>query len=169
MSAGAPVPAETLAAIGALAPNAMMHTPYGMTEVLPVADIDLAGIQAATADEPAGGVCVGRPVAGATVMILPLDFDPAAAPRAVDSGITGEIVVNAPWVSDGYLGLWTTERAARPNLGDGQCWHRSGDVGHLDVKGAALGRGGVLCTTCTARMVWSLPCPSNARWNATST
>ncbi|WP_394937651.1 alpha/beta fold hydrolase [uncultured Ilumatobacter sp.] len=135
MSAGAPVPAETLAAIGALAPNAVMHTPYGMTEVLPVADIDLAGIQAATADEPAGGVCVGRPVAGATVMILPLDFDPAAAPRAVDSGITGEIVVNAPWVSDGYLGLWTTERAARPNLGDGQCWHRSGDVGHLDVKG----------------------------------
>jgi acyl-CoA synthetase (AMP-forming)/AMP-acid ligase II/pimeloyl-ACP methyl ester carboxylesterase len=135
MSAGAPVPAETLAAVGALAPNAALHTPYGMTEVLPVADIDLAAIEAATTDEPAGGVCVGHPVEGATVMILPLDFDPAAPPAAAESGVTGEILVNAPWVSDGYLGLWATERSARPDLGDGQRWHRSGDVGHLDTEG----------------------------------
>ncbi len=42
-SAGAPVPSETLRAIGALAPAASLHTPYGMTEVLPVADIELGG------------------------------------------------------------------------------------------------------------------------------
>jgi len=135
MSAGAPVPVETLTAFGALAPNAVMHTPYGMTEVLPVADIDLIGIEVATEDEPGGGVCVGRPVSGATVMILPLDFDVAEAPLPVGPGVTGEIVVNAPWLSDGYLDLWATERAARPNVADGQRWHRSGDVGHLDAAG----------------------------------
>jgi acyl-coenzyme A synthetase/AMP-(fatty) acid ligase len=44
----------------------------------------------------------------------------------------GEILVRAPWVSEGYLGLWATQRAARPGAGD---WHRSGDVGHVDPAG----------------------------------
>ena len=41
LSAGAPVPQRTLEAFGRLAPAAELHTPYGMTEVLSVADIDL--------------------------------------------------------------------------------------------------------------------------------
>lgn len=39
MSAGAPVPLETLQQMQALCPHAELHTPYGMTEVLPVADL----------------------------------------------------------------------------------------------------------------------------------
>ncbi len=93
MSAGAPVPAEILTAIGLLAPNAQLRTPYGMTEVLPVADIDLPAIAAASLDEPAGGVCVGQPVIDALVTILPLGFDAAHPPAAVGPGETGEIVV----------------------------------------------------------------------------
>lgn len=135
MSAGAPVPAETLAAVRELAPHAEMRTPYGMTEVLPVADIDLDAIHAATIEHPDAGVCVGHAVDGATVEILPLGFDPAAPPAPVAVGVTGEIVVDAPWVSDGYLGLWATQREARPDRGDGRRWHRSGDVGHLDTDG----------------------------------
>ena len=132
-SAGAPVPSETLRAMADLAPNATLHTPYGMTEVLPVADIELSAIEQAELDDPRGGVCVGPPVAGAEVRIAALGFDAGQLPPELGSGSMGEILVRAPWVSDGYLGLWATERAARPGpAGD---WHRSGDVGHLDADG----------------------------------
>jgi olefin beta-lactone synthetase len=132
-SAGAPVPSETLRAVAELAPGASLHTPYGMTEVLPVADIALDGIEQAEADDPRGGVCVGRPVRGAEVRIAGLGFDPEVMPDELGSGSTGEILVRAPWVSDGYLGVWATQRAARPGpVGD---WHRSGDVGHVDEDG----------------------------------
>ena len=135
MSAGAPVPAETLTALSVLVPNASFHTPYGMTEVLPVADISLEGINAATGEDPIGGVCVGVPVPSAMVEILPLGFDSAAPPASVPAGDMGEIVISSPWVSDGYHGLWAIERAARLQRGDGKVWHRSGDVGHLDDAG----------------------------------
>lgn len=131
-SAGAPVPAETLHAFATCAPRASIRTPYGMTEALPVADIDLAGIDRAHTDGDGRGVCVGVPVAGAEVRIACLDFDPmAGVPDPVPPGETGEILVRAPWVSQGYLGRWETERRARPGGG----WHRSGDVGHLDPAG----------------------------------
>ncbi len=117
-SAGAPVPPETLHAVADLAPSASLHTPYGMTEALPVTDIDLPAIDAALLDDPTGGVCVGRPVDGARVQ--------------VDG--SSEILVTAPWVSDGYLDLWDTQHRAR--MFDGEAvWHRSGDVGHLDDAG----------------------------------
>ncbi|MGB7979269.1 MAG: alpha/beta fold hydrolase, partial [Candidatus Nanopelagicales bacterium] len=64
LSTGAPVPAETLHAMRRLLPSAEAHAPYGMTEVLPVADIDLAGLDEAGLGN---GVCVGRPVPGVEV------------------------------------------------------------------------------------------------------
>lgn len=132
MSAGAPVPAETLVAVSKLAPAASLRTPYGMTEALPVADIELDAILEADAARPVAGVCVGRPVEGAEVRIAELGFDAlAGVPAELPRGTTGEILVRAGWVSAGYLGLATVERHARP--GDG--WHRSGDVGHVDDDG----------------------------------
>ncbi len=132
LSAGAPVPAEVLHAVAALSPNASIRTPYGMTEALPVADIDLEMIDTADAEADGRGVCVGRPVAGAEVRIVTLGFDALdGVPEAVATGDTGEILVRAPWVSEGYVAQWKTERLARP----GDNWHRSGDVGHVDVGG----------------------------------
>lgn len=131
-SAGAPVPAETLRAVAEIAPNASLHTPYGMTEVLPVADVSLLEIEQAETAHPMSGVCVGPPVEGAEIRIAPLGFDSLVGlAESVAAGVTGEILVRAPWVSDGYVGLWATERDARPGGG----WHRSGDVGHLDDEG----------------------------------
>lgn len=135
MSAGAPVPVETLRAVGVVCPQASLHTPYGMTEALPVADVDLDTIESALDDDPHGGVCVGHPVSGCRVMIAALGFDPGSVPEAVGDGGTGEILIDAPWVSDGYAGLWGTQRAARPVDGRGTTWHRSGDVGHVDGQG----------------------------------
>ena len=135
-SAGAPVPAETLHDVARLAPNASLHTPYGMTEALPIADIDLVGIDAAMVDDPAGGVCVGPAVRGCC------GTDRRSRPPSRSTNFrpaqTGEILVAAPWVSDGYLNLWATEAAARPDGADGDDgggWHRSGDVGHVDAVG----------------------------------
>ena len=61
VSAGAPVPAALLHAVGDVLPRAAFHTPYGMTEALPVTDVSLAEIDAAGSGD---GVCVGRPLPG---------------------------------------------------------------------------------------------------------
>ena len=63
MSAGAPVPAALLRRLTAVLPKAAMHTPYGMTEGLPLTDISLPEIEAAGDGD---GVCVGRPLPGSS-------------------------------------------------------------------------------------------------------
>ncbi len=129
LSAGAPIPEPLLAKVQELVPNARVHTPYGMTEALPVTDIDLAGIRAAGSGD---GVCVGTPVAGAQVAIAPLDASGNAGDTAETSpNLTGEILVRAPHVKDRYDRLWITERMSTSIPG----WHRTGDVGHLDGAG----------------------------------
>ncbi|MFM7045405.1 MAG: alpha/beta fold hydrolase [Ilumatobacteraceae bacterium] len=132
LSAGAPVPVATLRRIAHRIPNATAHTPYGMTECLPVASTSLEGIDAAGSGR---GVCVGRPVEGATVQIAPLGFDATAALTPLAAGTTGEVLVRTAWMSNGYDRRWGTERDARPVDADGTTWHRSGDVGHLDDEG----------------------------------
>lgn len=132
LSAGAPVPVGTLRAVQQLVPSAELHTPYGMTECLPVADVSLAEIDAAGEGR---GVCVGRPVPGAEVFVAPLGFDAAVPVVAVPPGVTGEVLVRTPWVSEGYDRRFATERDARPLDAAGRRWHRSGDVGHVDAEG----------------------------------
>jgi acyl-coenzyme A synthetase/AMP-(fatty) acid ligase/pimeloyl-ACP methyl ester carboxylesterase len=136
MSAGAPVPPRTLRAMAALVPAATLHTPYGMTECLPVADIDLVGIDdVAAVTGPGAGVCVGPPVPGCRVAVAPLGFDAGDPVELLHAGVTGEILVSSPWTSDGYDRAWATQRAARPLDAEGHVWHRTGDVGHLDREG----------------------------------
>ena len=143
LSAGAPIPESLLDRIQRLIPAATLHTPYGMTEALPVTDIDHAGIRAAGAGN---GVCVGLPVSGASVAIAPLDDDGAASGApCTRAGATGEILVSAPHVKDRYDRLWITERDSASLPG----WHRTGDVGHLDAAGRLWveGRLGHILTT----------------------
>ena len=122
LSAGAPVSRRLLEEFSLLAPGAELHTPYGMTEVLSVADIDLETLIAVGSGS---GVCVGHPLAGAEVRIEPLD----------GANLTGEIVVSAPWQSSGYDGLWATNARSREVDAAGVEWHRTGDVGNLDGDG----------------------------------
>jgi acyl-coenzyme A synthetase/AMP-(fatty) acid ligase/pimeloyl-ACP methyl ester carboxylesterase len=143
MSAGAPVPAAVLRAAGELLPGAEPHTPYGMTEVLPVADISLTEIEAAGEGD---GVCVGRPLTGVDVAIDPLDRDPSEGPGlSTEPGIVGEVCIRAPHIRDGYDKLWLTQHVASQPEG----WHRSGDVGHFDDNGRLWieGRMGHIVTT----------------------
>lgn len=131
LSTGAPVRVELLRAAQALMPNAVAHTPYGMTECLLVADVTLPEIEAATGDR---GVCVGRPLGTGEVRISPLDARGRAADETTtDAGVTGEIVISAPHLKRGYFRLHLTDREARRGLP--ARWHRTGDVGHLDAEG----------------------------------
>ncbi|HLS49478.1 MAG TPA: alpha/beta fold hydrolase, partial [Actinomycetaceae bacterium] len=138
LSAGAPVAPELLRQVGEVMPNARAHTPYGMTEVLPVTDVSLAQIDEALRDAEAGmlgaggGTCVGWPVVGARVRVAPLDeAGQASGEPTSEAGITGEVLVTAPHLKKTYDRLWLTQ--ARSSDHDG--WHRTGDVGHLDEAG----------------------------------
>lgn len=126
MSAGAPVPVTLLRRVQELLPAAELHTPYGMTEALPVADISLPQIEEAG---PGNGVCVGFPLPGVQVQLSPMDeLGRADGPLTDAAGVTGEICISAAHVKDHYDRLWATERLSSRNPG----WHRSGDVGHFD-------------------------------------
>ena len=129
MSAGAPVPSALLEQLSAIMPDATFHTPYGMTEALPVTDVSLSEIRDAGAGE---GVCVGAPVTTAQVAVSPLSpRGSAGGGLTTEPHRTGEICVRAPHVKDRYDALWATERASSRDPG----WHRTGDVGHLDANG----------------------------------
>ncbi|MFK3983810.1 alpha/beta fold hydrolase [Micromonospora sp. NPDC050397] len=161
LSAGAPVSAVLLARARALMPKAQPHTPYGMTEVLPVTDITLDEIVDVG---PGDGVCVGRPLPGVRVAVAVLDPDgtPAEQPD-LTPGRTGEIMVRAAHTKDRYDALWLTERASSRTPG----WHRTGDVGYLDPDGRVWVQGrlehvlvtpaGVLTPVGIEQQVESLP------------
>jgi len=144
VSAGAPVPASLLLALGPVLPAAEAHTPYGMTEVLPVTDIGLREIEQAGSGD---GVCVGRPLPGVEVCISAVSATGAAdGTLARTAGVTGEVVVRAAHVKDRYDALWSTERATSRDRG----WHRTGDVGHLDDAGRLWVEGRLLHVVTTA-------------------
>ena len=129
LSAGAPIPEPLLAKVQSLVPSAILHTPYGMTEALPVTDISLDGIRAAGTGN---GVCVGTPVSRATVAIAAVAPDGSVSDQpTTNPGFTGEILVSAPHVKDRYDRLWITQQHSASVPG----WHRTGDVGHLDAEG----------------------------------
>lgn len=142
LSAGAPVRASLLASARTVFPNADFHTPYGMTEVLPVADISLDELQAlelARRDAPSqslaratAGVCVGHPVKGVSIEIDSLDGEgcPTGA-LTTQPDVLGEIIVRAAHIRHGYDRLWFTEHQASHPAGA----HRTGDIGQLDSEG----------------------------------
>ncbi len=145
LSAGAPVRASLLRSAQVVFPNAIAHTPYGMTEVLPVASISLPEL-----DEVGNGagVCVGHPTAGVDVSIRLLDaegLDHAAPGYTISPNMFGEIVVRAPHARLAYDRLWHTTYLASQPLG----WHATGDVGHLDDEGKLWIAGRV------AHVVWT--------------
>ena len=128
-SAGAPIPAHLLRGLADLMPEAKALTPYGMTECLAVAAIDLEGIDAAG---EGSGVCVGAPVPRVEIAIAAMDDEGRTTGEITEAaGARGEILVRAPHVRDRYLMLWGTTHTSMRFEG----WHATGDVGHLDEAG----------------------------------
>jgi len=150
LSAGAPVPGHVLrAAVDRLVPNAAAHTPYGMTECLPVADIDLVSLESLGPDALHHlGVCVGMPVDSVELLIDPLDElgVPTGLPTS-EPGLLGEVWVQAAHQRLGYDRLWHTTHLASPADGT----HATGDIGTIDADGRLWigGRTGHVIRTAT--------------------
>ena len=123
-------------------PAAEAHTPYGMTEALPVTDVSLAEIEAAGAGD---GVCVGRPLRRRRRRGQPAVGPLGVADGALttEPGVTGEVCVRAEHVKDRYDALWATERASSP--GRRLAPHRRRRAPRR--RRAAVGRGAARCTS----------------------
>jgi acyl-coenzyme A synthetase/AMP-(fatty) acid ligase len=139
ITAGAPVRPALLEALHRMLPeDAVIHTPYGATEVLPVSSIDSREILEATreASEAGGGTCVGQPLAGMQVAIIGISEDPIDHwLQAVELSRReiGEIAVKGPVVTKEYfLRPEATRLAKIVDERDEGVWHRMGDVGYLD-------------------------------------
>ncbi len=147
LSAGAPVLPEILHSAVALMPHADAHTPYGMTEVMPVADINLEAIGEAN---DGSGVCVGKPLSSVDVHIDPIDTSgETSGTLTQQSEVMGEICVRADHMRDGYDNLWLTQHRASQPSG----WHRTGDVGHIDTEGRLWVEGRIAHTIVTSNGV----------------
>ncbi len=151
LSAGAPVRASLLAQANSIFTAADVHTPYGMTEALPIADVSLTELQqidqeTSSGDPRSRGVCVGHPLPEVVVRIDPLG--PLGEPVgdvSSEPGVLGEILLQAAHARDSYDRLWLTEHRASQPAG----WHRTGDIGQLDDAGRLWigGRLGHVITT----------------------
>lgn len=138
LMAGAQVP-EALVKRCAKLFDGTVHTPYGATEALPLTEMDsdqLAETYPAT--RAGAGTCVGRPLAGVDIAVLPLTEGPIAQwDEALRLGpdCRGEIAVRSPWVTREYFARPAANRLSKIPDADGTFWHRMGDVGYLDAEG----------------------------------
>ena len=142
ISAGAPVPAQTLSNLrNRLSDHTLIHTPYGATECLPIASISCSTILGETmeATKNGKGVCVGKPVSSADVSIIKIDDAPISNwsdELSLPQGEIGEIVVKAKQVTEGYYNRPKSTLLAKISDRDsGDLIHRMGDLGYLDSKG----------------------------------
>lgn len=141
MTAGAPVRPRILEEFRrAPAVAAEIYTPYGATEALPVAVSSSREIlgETAAATAAGAGVCVGRPVPGTDVAIMPITDDPVPqwdAACALPSGAIGEIAVAGAQVSPEYVANVRANDLHKMRDAADRIWHRMGDVGYFDETG----------------------------------
>ncbi|MDP9396612.1 MAG: fatty acid CoA ligase family protein [Actinomycetota bacterium] len=161
VSAGAPVaPALQRCVLDLLPPGAQVHSPYGATEALPVTSIGSDELLALP-ERPLTGVCVGRPVPGVDVTVVPITDEPLPEvdPRAaLPPGEVGEVVVRGPVVTRAYVERPAATARAKTRW-DGRLAHRMGDAGYLDEAGRLwfCGRTAHRVTT-PHGVMFSVPC-----------
>ena len=141
ITAGAPAPVEVQSQfVSLLEPGAELFGVYGSTETLPVALVNSREVLGETRHLSAlgAGVCIGRPVAGAEVRIIPISDEviPEWDERlAVPVGTIGEITVKGGAVTESYVGQEKATLLAKIREVDGKIVHRMGDLGYFDAKG----------------------------------
>ncbi|WP_309396642.1 AMP-binding protein [Cerasicoccus maritimus] len=118
LMAGAAVPPSLIRRMKQLAPNCEIHTPYGATEVLPVASNSGAQILNETLEltEQGRGVCVGELLPEVQAQIIAIHDGPIATladAQPLPAGEIGEILVTGPSVTKAYDGLAAATAAAK--------------------------------------------------------
>lgn len=141
ISAGAAVPVSTVRRMQkSVYRDADIHTPYGATECLPVSSISAAQMDDKMVEriESGEGVCVGRPIEPNQVRIIKISemaFNDLSETTEMPFGIPGEIIVSGPTCTDSYWHRDTETQLAKISDGQGNTWHRMGDVGIMDGLG----------------------------------
>ncbi|MBN1390175.1 MAG: AMP-binding protein [Candidatus Thermoplasmatota archaeon] len=141
VTAGAPIRPDLLKRLHKVLPdNALVHTPYGATEVLPVSDITSRTILEHSLKKTAGGAgtCIGKPLPGNDVRIIEITDRPIlkwSDGLALDTNEIGEICVKGPTVTKEYYRKPEATTAAKIPDPDGGLWHRMGDTGYIDDGG----------------------------------
>jgi len=142
ISAGAPATAKVLEQITQLLPDGVeVFTPYGATESLPVANIGSREIlnETAAMTNHGHGVCIGKPVTGVRVAVIPIVDAPIPEwneGAILPAGLIGEFAVSSPIVTKQYFHKPEATRWAKiVEPESGTIWHRMGDVGYFDEHG----------------------------------
>jgi len=141
ISAGAAVPASTVRRMqDSLFTDAVVHTPYGATECLPVSSISSLELDDRMIDriESGDGVCVGHPIEPNEVRIVRISempFTHLSETTEMPRGMPGEILVTGPTCTDAYWQRDADTEMAKLADDQGRTWHRMGDVGILDGQG----------------------------------
>jgi acyl-CoA synthetase (AMP-forming)/AMP-acid ligase II len=139
ISAGAPVQPHLLASFAEAVPAARLLTPYGATEAMPLTAIEASEIaQVRGMTEQGFGMCVGRPVPGHQMAVIPISdapLDSFKASQALPVGEIGEIVAEGPVVAAGYFERPAETRLSLVTGPDGRTWRRLGDLGWQDAQG----------------------------------
>ena len=166
ISAGAPVPAAVLERFATLLdPQTQIFTPYGATEALPVCSIGSREILTETRQltDQGKGVCIGRPVAGVEVAIVPISDEPLPFwddAYRLAANVIGEIAVRGPQVTRRYHNRpAATDLAKILDPTSGTFWHRMGDLGYRDEQGRLwfCGRKSHRVRTATGEL-YTIPC-----------
>jgi acyl-CoA synthetase (AMP-forming)/AMP-acid ligase II len=140
ITAGAPAPLDVQEQfVTLLSSDAELFGIYGSTETLPVSIVSSREVLNETRHLSArgAGVCIGYPVAGAEVSIIPISDDALNLAEAISlpAGEVGEIAVKGPTVTKEYVGRAHTNHLAKIHTTDGKIIHRMGDLGYFDEQG----------------------------------
>lgn len=140
LMAGAPVSGELIGRVAAILPeDAVIHTPYGATESLPIVSMEGREILDTTwpRTREGEGTCVGRPLPGISIGVIPISDDVIETLEEVDflhPGKIGEIIVKGDVVTRAYEN--NPGETALAKIQDGKfLWHRMGDTGYMDDIG----------------------------------
>ncbi|MCC6408856.1 MAG: AMP-binding protein [Planctomycetes bacterium] len=138
MIAGAPVPPRLALRAKALLPNGEVHTPYGATEALPVANATATDLERVRAKAEGGsGAFLGRLAPGIELALIRIGDEPIATwsdALRMKPGEAGEICVRGAVATRSYA--FEPDATARAKIADGAgFWHRMGDLGRLDESG----------------------------------
>ena len=138
ITAGAPATIDLQKRFRKLLPDSTnLFGIYGATEVLPIAQVESREVFALEEKTRNGaGICLGKPVEGVTVRIIPITDEPIYEWRdslQVESNVVGEITVQGPAVTRSYINE-EVNKLSKIKLGD-DIIHRMGDVGYFDDDG----------------------------------
>ena len=121
-----------------LADHTFLFGIYGATESLPIAKVESRDVFALEEKTKNGaGICLGKPVEGVTVRILPITDEPIQEWQdsfTVESNVVGEITVQSGATTRGYIHRPDADRISKINY-CGDIIHRMGDVGYFDEEG----------------------------------